>query len=264
MSDKNLSNRMTFNKLCFVASKTDDAEQAKITLNKRYGNNSPETADIIVALGGDGFMLECLHRFNNSGLPIYGLNRGSVGFLMNEFKLDDLPQRLNVAKKHIVHPLQAKIENNQGEHFSVNAFNEVSMLRQTHQAAKLQISINKRTRLEELVCDGIIVATPVGSTAYNLSAHGPIVPINTKLIALTPISPFRPRHWRGALLRDSVSISIKVNSPEKRPVSAVADHHEIRNVTKITVNQNKSDKAIMMFDEKHSLEERILREQFGY
>lgn len=255
---------MKFSKPYFISSETPEATSARTSLVTKYGQTELKHADIIIALGGDGLMLECLHKYNAQMLPIYGLNRGSVGFLMNEFGEDNLLERINAAKKHLVHPLKAEIVDQDGKKHTVNAFNEVSMLRQKHQAAKLQISINEKTRLEELVCDGIIVATPVGSTAYNLSAHGPIVPINTGLIALTPISPFRPRHWRGALLRDSVSISIKVCSPEKRPVSAVADHQEIRNVDYISVVQNRENGVTMMFDEKHSLEERILREQFGY
>ncbi|NRB13761.1 MAG: NAD kinase [Rhizobiales bacterium] len=255
---------MNYNKLTFVASQTDEAQQALQELTSTYGNVAAENADVIIALGGDGFMLECLHKFNNCDIPIYGLNRGTIGFLMNEFSQTDLLQRLDVAEQHSVHPLKADIITMSGETHTVIAFNEVSMLRQTHQAAKLHISINQKARLEELICDGIIVATPVGSTAYNLSAQGPIIPINTPLIALTPISPFRPRSWRGALLPDSVSISIKICDPEKRPVSAVADHQEIRDISQIVIQQNKQDCATMLFDAKHGLEERILREQFGY
>ncbi len=255
---------MKFKNLSFISSTTPEAMAAKAELTKKYGNCDTSKADVIIALGGDGLMLECLHKFNNKNTPIYGLNRGTVGFLMNEFNQGDLLERLNAAVEHIVHPLKAEIETTDGTKHCVSAFNEVSMLRQSHQAAKLQISINKKTRLEELVCDGILVATPVGSTAYNLSAHGPIIPINTPLIALTPISPFRPRHWRGALLPDNVCITIKVCAPQKRPVSAVADHQEIRNVNEITIKQNKTTSATMLFDAKHNLEERILREQFGY
>lgn len=255
---------MKYKNLNFVASKTADAQAAKTMLIKKYGDVSADKADVIIALGGDGLMLECLHRFNTRNLPIYGLNRGTVGFLMNEFNDDDLLERLNIAQQYTARPLMAEIETMDGKKHSALAFNEVSLLRQTHQAAKLHISINQKARLEELVCDGIIVATPVGSTAYNLSAHGPIIPINTPLIALTPISPFRPRHWRGALLPDDVSISIKICDPNKRPVSAVADHQEVRNVSKILVKQCHEKFAIMLFDAKHGLEERILREQFGY
>ncbi|MGL1922255.1 MAG: NAD kinase [Hyphomicrobiales bacterium] len=255
---------MTFQKLSFIASQTKDALKAKDELTKKYGNHSSDEADIIIALGGDGLMLECLHRFSDCNLPIYGLNRGTVGFLMNNFSAIDLLERLDKAKQYIAHPLMAEIETMSQEKHIVMAFNEVSLLRQTHQAAKLHISIDKKTRLEELVCDGVIVATPVGSTAYNLSAHGPIIPINTPLIALTPISPFRPRQWRGALLPDSVSINIKVCTPQKRPVSAVADHQEVRDIRQITIKQNKQKFATMLFDADHGLEERILREQFGY
>lgn len=255
---------MKFKKLSFVTSKTADAQSAKATLTKKYGNFSTDEADVIIALGGDGLMLECLHHFNQNNLPIYGLNRGTVGFLMNEFGDDDLHKRLNEAQKYNAHPLMAEMQTMDGETHCSKAFNEVSLLRQTHQASKLHISINQKARLEELVCDGIIVATPVGSTAYNLSAHGPIIPINAPLIALTPISPFRPRQWRGALLPDDMNISIKICDPEKRPVSAVADHQEVRNITKIKIKQDKQQFATMLFDAKHGLEERILREQFGY
>lgn len=259
-----MGKKMKFQKICFIASHTKVAQAAKAMLIKKHGEHPPADADVIVALGGDGLMLECLHSFNNNKLPIYGLNRGTVGFLMNEFSGDNLLERLEMAKEHIAHPLIANIETMDGKTHQTMAFNEVSLLRQTHQAAKLHISINEKTRLEELVCDGVIVATPVGSTAYNLSAHGPIIPINTPLIALTPISPFRPRQWRGALLPDDVSISIKICTPKKRPVSAVADHQEVRDINKITIKQNKQKFATMLFDAKHGLEERILREQFGY
>lgn len=255
---------MTFQKLSFMASQTDDARKAKDVLIKKYGNHPADEADVIIALGGDGLMLECLHKFSDCNLPIYGLNRGTVGFLMNNFDATDLMERLHKAQKYTAHPLMAEIETMSGENHTTMAFNEVSLLRQTHQAAKLHISIDQKTRLEELVCDGIIVATPVGSTAYNLSAHGPIIPINTPLIALTPISPFRPRQWRGALLPDDVSINIKICTPQKRPVSAVADHQEVRDIRQITIKQNKQKHATMLFDADHGLEERILREQFGY
>ncbi|MBL1420471.1 MAG: NAD kinase [Alphaproteobacteria bacterium] len=255
---------MKYKNLSFVASKTADAQAAKAMLIKKYGDASVDKADVIIALGGDGLMLECLRHHNARNLPIYGLNRGTVGFLMNAFNDEDLHERLNEAQQYVAHPLMANIKTMDGKKHKALAFNEVSLLRQTHQAAKLHISINQKPRLEELVCDGIIVATPVGSTAYNLSAHGPIIPINTPLIALTPISPFRPRHWRGALLPDDVSISIKICDPEKRPVSAVADHQEVRNVSEISVKQCKDKYATMLFDAKHGLEERILREQFGY
>ncbi|NRA86008.1 MAG: NAD kinase [Rhizobiales bacterium] len=255
---------MKFKNLCFISSGTDEANAALKILVNKHGNCDQVHADVIIALGGDGFMLQCLHDFHDKGISIYGLNRGTVGFLMNEYSQDDLINRLNNANKHVVNPLKAEVTTVDGEKHIVKAFNEVSLLRQTHQAAKLQISINQKTRLDELVCDGVIISTPVGSTAYNLSAHGPIIPINTPLIALTPISPFRPRNWRGALLRDSVTVSIKICSPQKRPVSAVADHLEIRNIEHITITKNKKSTASMLFDDKHSLEERILREQFGY
>ena len=233
-------------------------------LTKQYGNVPSQTADAIVALGGDGLMLQTLHRHMNDRIPIYGMNRGSVGFLMNEYREDDLIARLEGAEISCIHPLVMRARDIHGDLHEDLAINEVSLFRQTHQAAKLRILIDGKVRLEELICDGILVATPAGSTAYNLSAHGPILPINAPLLALTPISPFRPRRWRGALLPNDAHIQIDVLEPDKRPVSAVADHSETRSVVTVAVEEERSIDLFMMFDPGHSLDERILSEQFRY
>ena len=243
-----------FEKIAFVASDNPEAQQALARLTELYGNVPPETADAIVALGGDGLMLQTLHRFMNDCIPIYGMNRGSVGFLMNEYREDGLIERLEGAEITCIHPLKMRARDIQGVVHEELAINEVSLFRQTYQAAKM----------EELICDGVLVATPAGSTAYNLSAHGPILPINAPLLALTPISPFRPRRWRGALLPNVAKIRIDVLEPDKRPVSAVADHFETRSVVSVEVEEERSIDLFMMFDPGHNLDERILSEQFGY
>jgi NAD+ kinase len=251
-------------RIAFVSSGTEDAEAARLRLTHRYGGAQPEEADVVVALGGDGFMLQALHRFMNTGKPIYGLQRGSVGFLMNEFDEIDLVARISAAKATRVHPLVMHARTAHGETGDGRAFNEVSLWRQTYQASKLRIAIDGRERLDELICDGIIVATPAGSTAYNLSAHGPIIPIGAPLLALTPISPFRPRRWRGALVPDHMTISVDVLENAKRPVSAAADHMEIRDVVHVSIRQDLSSESIVLFDPQHSWDERILAEQFRY
>lgn len=253
-----------FEKIAFVASDHPEAQQALDRLTKQYGNVPSQTADAIVALGGDGLMLQTLHRHMNDRIPIYGMNRGSVGFLMNEYREDDLIARLEGAKISCIHPLVMRARDIHGDLHEDLAINEVSLFRQTHQAAKLRILIDGKVRLEELICDGILVATPAGSTAYNLSAHGPILPINAPLLALTPISPFRPRRWRGALLPNDAHIQIDVLEPDKRPVSAVADHSETRSVVTVAVEEERAIDLFMMFDPGHSLDERILSEQFRY
>jgi NAD+ kinase len=209
-------------------------------------------------------MLQALHSLRDSGKPVYGMNRGSVGFLMNEFREEDLPERLAAAERSVVHPLvmEAKIAGGAAQRYP--AFNEVSLFRQSYQAANLRISVDGKVRLEELICDGVLVATPVGSTAYNLSAHGPILPLNAPLLALTPISPFRPRRWRGALLPDHAEVAIEVREHDKRPVSAVADHFEVRDVVQVRVRMDVASSMVMLFDPDRSLGERILKEQFGY
>jgi NAD+ kinase len=253
-----------FEKIAFVASDVPEAREALAALEKQYGTVPPAEAEAVVALGGDGLMLQTLHRFINDRIPIYGMNRGSVGFLMNEFKTEDLRERLAKAEISRVHPLSMVTYDSAGKARKALAINEVSLFRERHQAAKLALSIDGKVRLDELICDGILVATPAGSTAYNLSAYGPILPINAALLALTPISPFRPRRWRGALLPNKARISIQVLEHEKRPVSAVADHVEMRHVVRVEVEQARNVDLFMMFDPGHSLDERILSEQFRY
>jgi NAD+ kinase len=252
-----------YDKIAFVASTHEDAEAARRELAARYGDVAPDEADVVIALGGDGMMLQTLHERRNSGKPIYGMNRGSVGFLMNEYGVDGLKERLAAAERVVIHPLFMEATGIDGKTQSAHAFNEVSLFRQSYQAAKLQISVDGKVRLEELVSDGILVATPVGSTAYNLSAHGPILPLNAPLLALTPLSPFRPRRWRGALLPDRATIQIDILEADKRPVGAVADHFEVRSVARVAVRMDMTSSNVMLFDPGHSLDERILAEQFG-
>ena len=218
----------------------------------------------MVALGGDGLMLQTLHEHMRTGTPIYGMHRGTVGFLMNEFATQDLIARLAAAKESVIHPLLMRATDIDGVVHIHHAINEVALFRQTHQAAHLRILIDERERMAELSADGVLVATPAGSTAYNLSAQGPIIPINAPLLALTPISPFRPRRWRGALLPNTAYVVIEVLESDKRPVAAVADHDEARNVRRVEVLSDKTISMRMLFDPGHSLEERILSEQFGY
>jgi NAD+ kinase len=250
--------------LGLISSGTPEAIAAEAQLRTLYDIVDPEQADVIVALGGDGFMLQTLHRFMNSGKPIYGMNRGSVGFLMNEYREEALRERVTAAIASTLHPLQMDALDQQGNEHRAYAINEVSLFRQSYQTAKLRISIDDRVRLEELTGDGVLVATPAGSTAYNLSAHGPILPIHAPLLALTPISAFRPRLWRGALIPDRVRVTFEVLEPEKRPVNAVADHTEIKSVLKIVVRQDRRAKSLILFDPGHSWDERILTEQFRY
>ncbi|MBL8573199.1 MAG: NAD kinase [Hyphomicrobiaceae bacterium] len=253
-----------FEQIAFVASATEEADNARRRLSHRYGSTPPDNADVIVALGGDGFMLQALHRFMNTGVPIYGLQRGSVGFLMNEFSEDGLIERLATAAPTTVRPLIMTAVTDTGDYAEARAFNEVSLWRQTYQASKLRISIDGTQRLDELICDGIIVATPAGSTAYNFSAHGPIIPLGAPLLALTPISPFRPRRWRGALVPEQARLEVEVLEGRKRPVNAAADHTEIRGVSKVTICQDNASQSIVLFDPHHSWDERILAEQFRY
>ena len=253
-----------FLNIAFVASETKEAMAAREALVERYGNVAPETADAIVALGGDGLMLQTMHRHLNSRIPIYGMNRGSVGFLLNDYSEDDLIERLEAAETSIIHPLRMVATDLDGAMHQALAINEVSLFRQTYQAAKLRIIVDGRLRMGELICDGVLVSTPAGSTAYNLSAHGPILPINAPLLALTPICPFRPRRWRGALLPNVATVLIEVVEADKRPTSAVADHTEFRNVVAVEVKEESGIDIYMMFDPGHSLAERILSEQFSY
>ena len=249
--------------LHFVASDSPEAQAVLRTLRGRYGDAGPKDADIIVALGGDGFMLQTLHSFLGRDIPIYGMNFGSIGFLMNEFREDELPSRLEAATAARVHPLLMQAVSAKGTTEAL-AFNEVSLLRETRQAAKLRVSLDGKARLNELICDGILVSTPAGSTAYNLSAHGPILPIDSALLAMTPLSAFRPRRWRGALLPHQAKIRFDILEPEKRPVSATADNREVRDVTRVDVAEDRSITMTMLFDAGHSLDERILAEQFLY
>ncbi len=254
----------SYEKIAFVASDSAEAQTALARLAQRYGNRSASGADAIVALGGDGFMLETLRAHINDRIPIYGMNRGSVGFLMNEYNEDDLPERIQRAEVSHLHPLAMTAQTADGKTTKALAINEVSLFRQTYQAAKLKISVDGKVRLDELVCDGALVATPAGSTAYNLSAHGPILPIDAPLLALTPISPFRPRRWRGALLPNTAAIVFDVIEGEKRPVSAAADNIETRSVVRVEIQAAKKIDLFMMFDAGHNLDERILSEQFRY
>lgn len=253
-----------FEKIAFVASEVEEAREALARLTALYGSVEVREADAIVALGGDGLMLQTLHRHMNDRIPIYGMNRGSVGFLMNEYHEDGLLERLAHAEISRVHPLSMVAYDIHGKASKALAINEASLFRESFQAAKLRISIDGKVRMEELICDGVLVATPAGSTAYNLSAHGPILPINAPLLTLTPISPFRPRRWRGALLPNRARIAITALEVDKRPVSAVADAVEMRNVERVEIEQARSIDLFMMFDPGHSLDERILAEQFRY
>jgi NAD+ kinase len=249
-------------KLHFVASKTPEAAAAKKRLAKLYGDASVDDADIIVALGGDGMMLRTLHKYIDLGKPIFGMHRGSIGFLMNEYNEKNLLDRLSKAETAHIHPLAMTAIDRKGKKHKARAINEVSLLRQSYQAAKLSITVDKKVRLEELVSDGVLVATPAGSTAYNFSAHGPILPIRAQLLALTPLSPFRPRRWRGALLPEDALVIIDVLDADERPVSAAADHMEVRHVTRVSIKQDKNTTIPLLFDAGHSLDERVLREQF--
>ena len=250
-------------RLAFVASERPEAIEARARLAERYGAVDPDEADVIVALGGDGFMLETLHENIGCATPIYGMNRGSVGFLMNDYREDDLVERIGRAEKAVIRPLKMTAACLNGNTQEALAINEVSLLRETHQSAKLRVLVDGKERLPELVCDGLLVATPAGSTAYNLSAHGPIIPIDARVLALTPISGFRPRRWRGALLPHKAVVTIEVLEPAKRPVAAVADNFEVRDVASVTVAEDRSHRLHMLFDEGRSLKERILAEQFS-
>jgi NAD+ kinase len=253
-----------YERIAFLASDTPDAQAAAERLGERYGSCEPEKADVIVALGGDGFMLATQHRFMNSGVPVYGMNKGTVGFLMNEFSEEDLPQRLAASTPRVIRPLDMEARDADGKIHRAKAINEVSLLRQSYQAASLGIRIDGRTRLDPLICDGVLLSTPAGSTAYNLSAHGPILPLDAPLLALTPVSAFRPRRWRGALIPDASIIEITVNEIAKRPVNAVADHFEVKSVAHVRIALDHDSSGIILFDPEHSWEERILAEQFQY
>jgi NAD+ kinase len=250
--------------IAFVASDTPSAQKARRFLVKQYGDAEPEKADVVVALGGDGLMLSTLQRLMNSGKPIYGMHRGTVGFLMNEYSDKNLIERLAAAEVTVIHPLLMLARDADGHVHRHRAINEVSLFRQGYQVARLSILVDGQERLAELAADGVLVATPAGSTAYNLSVQGPIIPIGAPLLALTPISPFRPRRWRGALLPDRAHVTVEVREANKRPVAAVADHYEVRSVRSVEISMDRNISMHMLFDPGHSLDERILREQFGY
>jgi NAD+ kinase len=249
-------------RLAFLASDRPEAQAARAALARRYGEVAESEADVAVALGGDGFMLETLHRVLPSRRPIYGMNRGSVGFLMNDYAEDGLLERIANAEKAVIHPLTMKALDASGAQHEAIAINEVSLLRQTFQTAKLRILIDGKVRMAELICDGALISTPAGSTAYNLSAHGPIIPLSGQVLALTPISAFRPRRWRGALLSHKDRVTFEVLEAEKRPVSAVADNVEVRDVIQVDVAEDRSISLTLLFDAGRSLEERVLAEQF--
>ena len=250
-------------KIAFMASNATPAKAALAELIAAHGNAPLDKADVIVALGGDGFMLQALHATQHLSAPVYGMNRGTVGFLMNEYHEDDLLFRLEAAEEAMINPLRMTATCVDGTEHAALAINEVSLLRETRQTAKLEVEVNGRVVLDELVCDGVLVATPTGSTAYNLSAQGPILPLDSPLLALTPISPFRPRRWRGAILPDNATLQFRVLDPVKRPVSAVADQQEVRDVASVRVTTDRTTKLTMMFDPEHALDDRIAMEQFA-
>ena len=251
-------------KLALMVSDTAPAQEAAGPLQAACSWVEPEQADAVIALGGDGFMLQVLHTMMSEGRvrPVFGMNLGTVGFLMNSFAPDALEQRVACARRVDIHPLSMRAETVSGDVVISPAINEVSLLRETRQTAKIEISVDGRVRMPELVCDGVIVATPAGSTAYNLSAHGPILPLDSKLMALTPISPFRPRRWRGALLSDNAVVELRMLEPGKRPVSAVADQREVREVSRVQVRADASIRLSLLFDPDHALDDRIAMEQF--
>jgi NAD+ kinase len=250
--------------LHFVTNETPTANAAATRLRERYGEVPLREADIAIALGGDGLMLQTLHQVMGLDTPVYGMNFGSVGFMMNNFSEDGLVERLAAGQETCIYPLSMRVKDAAGTTHSALALNEVSLFRSSHQAAKIQIAVDGEVRLEELVCDGILLSTPAGSTAYNLSAHGPILPIEAPLLALTPISPFRPRRWRGAILSNRATVTFTMREGEKRPVSAVADNVEFQKVREVTVREDRTSGVTLLFDPGTSLEERVLREQFNF
>ncbi len=249
-------------RIAFLASGTEEAQQALEKLQQVHGNCTPDEADVLCALGGDGFMLQSLHRHGALGKPVFGMKLGSVGFLMNHYRDEELLERIAQAEPAKLRPLEMLALTESGTSTTLLAYNEVSLLRQTRQAAHLSIDLNGQTRVDELVCDGVLVATPAGSTAYNFSAHGPILPLGSHTIALTPIAPYRPRRWRGAILKADTEVRFRVLDPYKRPVSATADSHEVREVVEVTIRESRDRTVTLLFDPEHNLEERILSEQF--
>jgi len=251
-----------YQKIALVASETEAAQKAASALKERYDFIPLPEADIIVALGGDGFILHLIHDIMPHKASIFGMNRGTVGFLLNDFQEEGLLERINSSTSITLHPLRMTAQTENGQEIEALAINEVSLLRQTRQTATIEILVDEKIRMAELVCDGVLLATPAGSTAYNLSAHGPIIPMKAEIMAMTPISAFRPRRWKGALLPQNSKVTFNIFDHAKRPVSAVADIKEVRNVTKVTIEQDTSIKINLMFDSHHTLEERILNEQF--
>ena len=250
-------------RIAFVASQADEAQRALSALTASHAQCEPAEADVLVALGGDGFMLQTLHRHGHLGKPVYGMKLGTVGFLMNQHRSDALLPRIARAEPAVLRPLEMTAETEAGTRVTSLAYNEVSLLRQTRQAAHLRIDLNGITRLEELVADGVILSTAAGSTAYNFSAHGPILPLGAGVVALTPIAPFRPRRWRGAILRAETEVRFRILDPYKRPVSVTADSHEVRDVVEVTIHESRAHTVTLLFDPEHNLEERILIEQFA-
>jgi NAD+ kinase len=250
--------------LSFVSSGTAEAEAAMARLRAHYGDVGMDKAEVIVALGGDGLMLQSLHAVMRRRIPVFGMNCGSVGFLMNDFSDQRLIERLAAAKPTHITPLQMHVTDVGGAEHDALALNEVSLFRTTYQAVKVEILVDGHQQMEELICDGILLSTPAGSTAYNLSAHGPILPIDSPLLALTPISPFRPRRWRGAIVPNTAVVTFRTRETEKRPVSAVADNIEFKDVAEVVVRENREHRVTLLFDPGTGLEERVLSEQFRY
>lgn len=255
---------MSMLRFAFFASKRPEAQAALPVMVQRYGQHNEDDADVIVALGGDGAMLDSLRRRFGDSKPVYGMNRGTVGFLMNEYQEDNLVERVNAAERATITPLSMIATDIHGNEHKALAINEVSLFRETAQTARLRVTVDGKVRMEELSCDGLMVATPAGSTAYNLSAHGPILPIGANLLALTPVSAFRPRRWRGALLRHDAKVLVEVIAPDRRPVAAAADNQEVRDIASVRVEADRRRRLTMLFDPGHALDERILREQFGF
>ncbi|WP_019397930.1 MULTISPECIES: NAD kinase [unclassified Pseudoxanthomonas] len=249
-------------RIAFLASAAPGAQEALAALVERHGTCPVQEADVICSLGGDGFMLQTLHRHGGLGKPVYGMKLGTVGFLMNHYRAEGLLERLAAAEPAILRPLEMVAQTESGSTVGSLAYNEVSLLRQTRQAAHIRIDLNGQQRLDELICDGVMVATPAGSTAYNFSAHGPILPLGSQTIALTPIAAFRPRRWRGAILKAETEVRFEVLDPYKRPVSVTADSHETRDVVEVVIRESRDRTVTLLFDPEHNLEERILSEQF--
>ncbi|TBR08969.1 MAG: NAD kinase [Lysobacter sp.] len=249
-------------RLAFLAAPAPEAQAARGQLVAVHGEHGPADADVLVALGGDGFMLQTLHRHGALCKPVFGMKFGTVGFLMNQQRIDSLVERIHAAEATVLRPLEMVVQTDSGASVGSLAYNEVSLLRQTRQAAHVRIDLNGQTRLDELICDGVLVATPAGSTAYNFSAHGPILPLGANVIALTPIAAFRPRRWRGAVLKADTEVRFTVLDPLKRPVSATADSHEVRDAVEIVIRESRDHTVTLLFDPEHNLEERMLAEQF--